>query len=86
MKTTTRAATAIAAAVLLAACAGSSAAADDPPNRDARADWVSLGDVPDSGLSNELWKRCDGTTLVYVLIGYNKGGPAVLADSPECAR
>lgn len=48
-----------------------------------RADeWTS---IYSSGY-DDIYKFCDGKTLVYLYKGSRKGGLAVIPDSPECAR
>ncbi len=73
--------------LVLAACgsedsgSGLAQTADNP-----RDGWVALPSVPLANDTDiEIWKRCDGTTLVYVSDGAYAGGIATVPDSPECA-
>lgn len=89
---------ALASALLLvatSACATPAASTqsdDQPPtksqpqaNTDPRKGWVVVEkDRYSAETYYSLEKRCDGTTLIYVLIGSKKGGPAVVLNSPEC--
>ena len=88
----------LASALLLvatAACAtpAASTQSDERPptesqpqaNTDPRKGWVVVEkDRYWAGTYYSLEKRCDGTTLIYVLIDGKKGGPAVVPISPEC--
>lgn len=60
--------------VLLTGCGGSEGYVDEPDhkNTDPRVGTVQLGD-------ENIYKRCDGTTLVY--FGNNQ---QIVVNSPEC--
>jgi hypothetical protein len=75
------------AAATLALVAGcgtmsSSQSSEPPPNTDPTKDWVQVWDTGNTG-QQRLWKRCDGTTLIYWDRDY-RAGVAAIANSPEC--
>lgn len=47
------------------------------PTTDPRSEWVL---VNTGGNYSNIYKRCDGSTLLY----QSRGGLAVIPDSPEC--
>lgn len=53
---------------------------------DPRQGWVTVGKDPGVALNFKVFKRCDGSTLLYVTsLAYNGGGAvSAIADSPEC--
>lgn len=88
--TTTRAGFVVLAAfvvaVLAAVNAGCStgAAADEPTVTDPRAGAVKM--YGDAGIFwDQVEKRCDGTTLLYLVNDGEEGGLAAIPNSPECA-
>ena len=50
--------------------------------RSPKTGWVVV--YQGQGNSPSVYKRCDGTTLMYVAYGYHSGGISVVANSPEC--
>lgn len=59
---------------------------DVSKNKDPKQGWVLVANdvIGYYGYETLVVKKCDGTTLLYVQYGYQKGGPAVIANSPEC--
>ena len=54
-------------------------------NTDPREGWVVVQERTGNGLEEgAIKKKCDGTTLLYVLFGYYVDGFTASPDSPEC--
>ena len=64
---------------MLAGC-GDSHSTKPAPNRDPQKGFVKVWSKDGENLDNPTYKRCDGTTLVYLVYR----GIAVIPNSPEC--
>lgn len=51
-------------------------------NTDPKVGWVHVFTDPKDV---SVHKKCDGSTLVYVMYEYRSGGLTAIANSPECS-
>ena len=73
------AAPALGVTLLLSGCGGSEIPAEPVTTVGDRAVMVY-----DKGV--HIFKLCDGTTLLYVVDGYQRSGLSAIPNSPECAE
>ena len=78
-------ASSIAGVVLLVSCGPSQSSSEETRperNTDPKVGWVHVFTDPKDV---SVHKKCDGSTLVYVMYEYRSGGLTAIANSPECS-
>lgn len=75
----------ITSVALLASCGPAQSSSEETrpeQNTDPKVGWVHVFTDPKDV---SVHKKCDGSTLVYVMYEYRSGGLTAIANSPECS-
>lgn len=75
----------ITSVALLASCGPAQSSSEETRperNTDPKVGWVHVFTGPKDV---NVHKKCDGSTLVYVMYEYRSGGLTAIANSPECS-